>query len=84
MNTGLTENQLARVQQILMEELDVEREELTPESRIKEDLGADSLTEIQIVMKVEDGFNITLSDEAVEQAVTVEKLYEMLASQLEK
>jgi acyl carrier protein len=82
MNTRLTEKQIARVQDILMEELGVRREQLTPESRIEEDLGADSLTVVQIVMKLEDCFNVVLSDEVAEKAVTVEKLYETLADQL--
>jgi acyl carrier protein len=82
MNARLTEKQLAQVRDILMEELAVKREQLTPESRIEEDLGADSLTVVQIVMKLEDCFNIALSDEVAEKAVTVEKLYETLADAL--
>ena len=82
MNTRLTEKQIAQVQDVLMEELDVQREQLTPESKIEADLGADSLTVIQIVMKLEDRFNLVLSDEVPEKAVTVEKLYETLADQL--
>jgi acyl carrier protein len=82
MNTRLTEKQIAQAQDILMEELDVNREQLTPESRIEEDLGADSLTMVQIVMKMEDVFKVVLSYEVVEKAVTVEKLYETLANQL--
>jgi acyl carrier protein len=82
MNTRLTEKQIAQVQDILMEELDVPREQLMPESRIEDDLGADSLTVVQIVMKLEDCFNVVLSDEVAEKVVTVEKVYETLADQL--
>jgi acyl carrier protein len=82
MNTRLTEKQLAQVQDILMEELDVTREQLTPEAGIETDLGADSLTKVQIVMKIEDRFNVVLSDEAAEKVVTVETVYETLADQL--
>lgn len=82
MSTRLTEKQIAQVQDILMDELDVKREQLTPESRIEADLGADSLDVVQIVMRIEEVFNITLSDEAAEKSETVEKLYEILADQL--
>ncbi len=82
MNTRLTEKQIAQVQDILMEELDVKREQLTPEARWVEDLSADSLDEVQIVMRIEEDFNITLSDEAAEKMMTVEKLYKTLADAL--
>jgi acyl carrier protein len=82
MNTRLTEKQIARVQDILMEELDVKREQLTPEARWVEDLSGDSLDVVQIVMRIEEDFNITLSDEAAGNGMTVEQLYETLADQL--
>jgi acyl carrier protein len=82
MNIRLTEKQIAQVQDILMQELDVPREQLTPEARWVEDLSADSLDVVQIVMRIEENFNITLSDEVAEKAVTVEKLYETVADQL--
>jgi acyl carrier protein len=82
MNTRLTEKQIAQLQDILMEELDVQRNQLTLEARIEVDLGADSIDVIQIVMRIEEGFNITLSDEVAAEAVTVEKLYETLADAL--
>ena len=82
MNTRLTEKQIAQVQDILMEELDVPREQLAPEAGLEKDLGADSLTMVQIVMKLEDCFSVVLPDEAAEKVVTVEKVYETLADQL--
>ena len=82
MNTKLTEKQITQMQDILMEELDVSREQLTPEARLEEDLGADSIDVVQIVMRIEECFNIVLADEVAEKAVTVEKLYETLTDQL--
>ena len=82
MNTRLTEKQIAQVQDILMEELDVKREQLTPEARWVEHLSADSLDVVQIVMRIEEDFNIALSDDVAEKAVTVQTLYETLADQL--
>jgi len=82
MNTRLTEKQTAQLEDILMKELDVKREQLKPEFRIVEDLNADSLTVIQIVMRIEDGFNITLSDEVAEKVGSVEDLYKIVAARL--
>ena len=82
MNTRLTGQQFAQAENILMEELDARREQLTPEARLVEDLGADSLTLVQIAMRMEDCFSITLPEEITEQVVTVEKLYDALATRL--
>jgi len=82
MNARLTEQQIAGVQDILMDELDVKREQLTPGAQLVEDLGADSLDVVQIVMRIEEIFHVTLTDEVAEKEGTVEKLYEILADEL--
>lgn len=82
MNARLTEQQIAGVQDILMDELDVKREQLTPGAQLVEDLGADSLDVVQIVMRIEEIFHVTLTDEVAEKEGTVEKLYENLADEL--
>jgi len=52
-----------KVKQILVEELDVEEGEITPDSCIAEDLGADSLDQMDIVMTIEETFGIEVPDD---------------------
>ena len=55
-----------RVKEIMVEKLAVDLESVTPETNIKEELGADSLDVIELIMAFEDEFKITIPDEAVE------------------
>ncbi len=79
MNDTLSPKELAKIQDALMDQLDVKREQITPEARIMEDLGADSLDVAEIVMKLEEIFSITIPDEEVENAPTVDELYATVA-----
>ena len=60
-----------KVKDIIVEELGVEREKLTPEASFIEDLGADSLDIVELVMEFEDEFGITIPDDDYEQIQTV-------------
>lgn len=60
-----------KIRAILAEQLDVDEDSITPESLIVEDLGADSLDAIDIVMSVEDEFGIEVPDEIVEKMESV-------------
>jgi acyl carrier protein len=82
MDTLLTQKELTDVQDILIEELGVKREQLTPQADIEGDLGADSLTKVEITMHVEEHFNITIPDEQVERVSTVGDLTTLLAEHL--
>jgi len=60
-----------KIKTILAEQLDIDENAITPESLIVEDLGADSLDAIDIVMSVEDEFGIEVPDEIVEKIESV-------------
>ena len=75
----LTEKEIAAVQAVLAEELGVKPEQLKPEAHLEADLGADSLTKVEIVMGLEDRLAVTLTDEATEKVQTVEDVYEAVA-----
>lgn len=61
-----------KVKEILAEQLDIENvDSITMDSLLVEDLGADSLDSIDIVMSVEDEFKIEVPDEVVENMTTV-------------
>jgi acyl carrier protein len=60
-----------KVRAILMEQLDLEEDQVTQESSITEDLGADSLDIVDLVMSLEDEFDTEIPDEAIENLKTV-------------
>ncbi len=60
-----------KLQQIIADVLSVDVDEITPETTFQEDLGADSLDVFQIIMGVEEEFNIEIPTEEAEKIVTV-------------
>ena len=82
MNNILSDNDTKAVLDLLVEQLGVQREQLTPDARIQEDLSADSLTVIEIAMAIEERFNISIPDEQWETVSTVGDLFETLAKLL--
>lgn len=61
----------AKVSEIIAEQLGVKREEIKPESAFIDDLGADSLDTVEVVMALEEEFNIEIPDEDAEKITTV-------------
>ena len=62
-----------RVKKIIAEQLGVEEEEVTLEAHFVEDLGADSLYTVELVMALEEEFEIEIPDEDAEKILTVGK-----------
>lgn len=60
-----------RIIEIVAKQLGVAKEKVTRSSRIQEDLGADSLDVVELVMELEDGLDIEIPDEALEKIKTV-------------
>ena len=60
-----------KVRDILCDQLDVNEEDVTMESSIAEDLGADSLDVVDLIMSLEDEFDLEVPDEQVEAIKTV-------------
>ena len=60
-----------KIKEILADQLDIEENAITPDSLLVEDLGADSLDAIDIVMSVEDEFGIEVPDEINEKIESV-------------
>jgi acyl carrier protein len=60
-----------KVKSIIAEQLGVKPEEVTPEAAFVEDLGADSLDTVELVMALEEGFAIEIPDEDAEKITTV-------------
>ncbi|MFZ3587954.1 acyl carrier protein [Bacillus sp. DJP31] len=62
---------LERVTKIIVDRLGVDETEVKFESKFKEDLGADSLDVVELVMELEDEFDMEISDEDAEKITTV-------------
>ncbi len=60
-----------RVTEIIMEQLGVSREEVVPEASFIDDLGADSLDIVELVMAMEEEFDIEIPDEEAEKIQTI-------------
>jgi acyl carrier protein len=60
-----------RVIEIVAEQLGVDKEKVTPETSFVNDLGADSLDTVELVMELEEEFDITIPDDAAEKIQTV-------------
>jgi acyl carrier protein len=82
MTDTLTDTEMTKVQDILIDQLHINREQITPEARIIADLQADSLDMVEIGMKAEEKFGLTLPDDEAEKIVTVEDLYEVVGALL--
>jgi len=60
-----------KVKKIIAEKLSVDLEEVVPEASFVDDLGADSLDLVELIMSMEEEFDIDISDEEAEKLVTV-------------
>jgi acyl carrier protein len=60
-----------RVKEIIVEQLGVNESEVTPEAKFVDDLGADSLDLVELVMALEEEYNMEISDEDAEKILTV-------------
>jgi acyl carrier protein len=72
-----------RVQKIVSEQLGVEEEQVTMEASFMDDLGADSLDTVELVMALEEEFEIEISDEDAEKIQKVKDAVEYVSSNTE-
>ncbi len=68
---AVTENLEERVKKIITEQLAVDAAEVTPQAQFVQDLGADSLDTVELVMALEEEFDIEIPDEDAEKIKTV-------------
>lgn len=69
---------LEKVKKILSEQFSVEEDSITANTNIAEDLGADSLDVVDILMSIEDEFEIEVPDEEIENIRTVGELVDYI------
>ena len=83
MNSILSDNDARIVMEILTRELGVSSEQLTPDVSFEEDFGSDSLTLIEIMMAIEERFDLAIPEARWEKVKTVGDLFETLGELLE-
>lgn len=69
-----------KVKGIVAEQLEVDPKDVTPEANFANDLGADSLDTVELVMALEEAFEIEIPDEAAEQIATVQAAVDFIAA----
>src|SRR6185312_7779268 len=67
-----------KVKQIIVEQLQVDEAEVTPNASFQEDLGADSLDVVELVMQFEEAFDLEIPDEDAEKIKTVKDAIEYI------
>lgn len=63
-----------KIKEILSEQLDADTEEMTMDTDIARDLGADSLDVVELLMSIEDEFQVEIPDEEIENIKTIGEL----------
>jgi acyl carrier protein len=67
-----------RVKKVVVEQLDVAEDEVTPQASFVDDLGADSLDVVELVMGLEEEFDVEIPDEDAEKITTVQEAVEYI------
>lgn len=73
------DERLLKVREIIAEQLDVNLEDITLETSLVDDLKADSLDIVELIMSFEDEFEIKIDDEVLENILTVEDILNAIA-----
>ena len=71
-----------KVKKIVAEQLSVEPSEITPQSNFANDLGADSLDTVELVLALEEEFDVEIPDEAAEQITTVQEAVDYISNKV--
>ncbi len=73
----------AKLVDLLVDELGLERDDITMEARFEEDLDVDSLGVVELLMALEDNFDVKIPDEEAEKITTVGEAAEMVSQKLD-
>ena len=74
----------SKVKEITSEQLGVDESQITPEAKFVDDLGADSLDTVELVMALEEEFDLEISDEEAEKLTTVNRVVSYIEDCLDK
>jgi len=80
----LKDDILKKVKEITSEQLGVDESQIVPEAKFVDDLGADSLDTVELVMALEEEFDLEISDEEAEKLTSVQKVVDCIEDHLEQ
>jgi acyl carrier protein len=72
-----------RIVEIIANQLGIEEDDVTAEASVVDDLGADSLDVVELVMALEDAFDLEIPDEEAEKITSVQNIFDYMASALQ-
>jgi len=67
-----------KIRKIISEQLNVPEEDVVPEASFVDDLGADSLDQVELIMAMEEEFDLSISDEDAEKIATVQNAIDFI------
>ena len=67
------DNTLEKVTEIIIDKLGVDKSKITPEAKFIDDLGADSLDTVELIMQFEEEFDLEIPDESAEKILSVQQ-----------
>jgi acyl carrier protein len=71
-----------KVKEIIMDKLGTSEDKITPEASFRNDLGADSLSQVELMMELEEVFGVDIEDEEAEKIQTVKDAIEYIEKKL--
>ena len=76
------DNTLEKVTEIIIDKLDVDKSKITLEAKFIDDLGADSLDTVELIMQFEEEFGIEIPDEDAEKLLSVQQALDYISKQI--
>lgn len=77
------EEVMSKLKEIIIDRLDIEEDQITPEATFVEDLGADSLDIVELIMGIEEEFEVEIPDEDAEKLTSVGEALNYVLSKIE-
>jgi len=84
MQNTIDQGLFTKLKELIVDKLEVKESDVVPEATFRDDLGADSLAIVELVMNIEDRFGITIPDEDAEKLHTVGSAVEYIQKKLEE
>lgn len=72
----------SKLTDLLVDELGIERDDITPDAKFEEDLDVDSLGVVELLMALEDNFGVKIPDEEAEQITSVGEAVDLVEAKL--